>query len=189
VLFYGQFIPLHGIETIVRAAQIMHNEPVRFVLIGCGQEEERIRSLLAQAALPALEWIRWVEYGKLSDWIQQADVCLGIFGDTEKAARVIPNKVYQIVSARKPLVTRDSPAMRELVGESEPGVVLVPPADPEALAAALRRQRQERSAREAPLYADLCNRITPAAIGRQALAVLQEVTAARPRRHESEPGP
>lgn len=123
VLFYGQFIPLHGIETIVRAAQLAHGEPIRWILIGRGQEEDKVRRLLAQA--PAnVEWIEWVEYRNLRDHIARADICLGIFGDTGKAARVIPNKLFQILSAGAPLITRDSPAIRELLSPDMPGVYL-----------------------------------------------------------------
>ena len=173
VLFYGQFIPLHGIDTIVRAARLLRDEPVRFVIIGSGQEESKIRELLDQIELPDLEWIRWVEYEELVTWLGQADVCLGIFGDTDKAARVIPNKVFQIVAAGRPLITRDSPAIRELFGDGEPGVQLVPPADPEALAAAVLRQ-MHAPVSEPILYDSVRQRISPEAIGRQVLAVLRE---------------
>lgn len=174
VLFYGQFIPLHGIETIVRAAQLAHGEPIRWILIGRGQGEDKIRPLLAEA--PAnVEWIEWVEYQELRDHIARADICLGIFGDTGKAARVIPNKVFQILSAGAPLITRDSPAIRELLSPDMPGVYLVPPGEPGALLEAVRRFRETRAdLPERPLHRQAAGRIEPLAIGkdfREAIAV------------------
>jgi glycosyltransferase involved in cell wall biosynthesis len=165
VWFYGQFIPLHGIETIVKAAQAAVDEPIRWVLIGKGQEEGRIRDLLAKA--PAnVEWIEWVEYRDLRDHIAQADICLGIFGESDKAALVIPNKVFQILSAGVPLITRDSPAIRELLSPDMPGVYLIPPADPEALIAAIRRFQEERPDLPArPLHRLVAERIAPRAVG------------------------
>jgi glycosyltransferase involved in cell wall biosynthesis len=94
--------------------------------------------MLDAEKLPSLKWIPWVEYEKLIDWISQADVCLGIFGASGKAARVIPNKVFQILAAGKPLITRDSPAIRELLLPDMDGVTLVPAADAPALADAVR---------------------------------------------------
>ena len=140
VLFYGQFIPLHGIETIVRAAKLCDHEPIHWVLIGKGQEAPYIRTLVNKLSPRHLEWIEWVPYQKLVDYIQDADVCLGIFGDTGKAARVIPNKIYQVLAAGRPLITRDSPAVRELLFETE-SVILIPCTDSKSLAAAVKEMR------------------------------------------------
>lgn len=180
VLFYGQFIPLHGIDTIVRAAQAASGEAIQWVLIGKGQEAAKIRSLIA-AAPARIEWVPWVDYEALGDRIAEADLCLGIFGDTGKAARVIPNKVYQILSAGAPLVTRDSPAIRELLKDSMPGVYLVPPADPDALLAAVRRYASERdSLPPRPLRRGINGRIVPAAVGAALVRIVQEILSNHP---------
>lgn len=143
VLFYGQFIPLHGIQTIVEAAHLTREDDVRWILVGSGQEEGRIREMLDEAPLPHLDWIPWVPYEELRNLIAQADVCLGIFGLSEKAANVIPNKAFQVLAAGARLITMDSPAIRELVNESTPGIHLVPPGNAEALAAKVRELRKE----------------------------------------------
>jgi glycosyltransferase involved in cell wall biosynthesis len=168
ILFYGQFIPLHGIETIVRAAQASAERPWRWVLIGRGQEEDRIRGLIEAGPTARLEWIPWVPYEDLVSWIAGADICLGIFGDTGKASRVIPNKVFQILCAGRPLVTRDSPAIRELLTEPSPGVYLVRPADPQALIEAVERYRSERHTlvdRPLPLHAGALEHFSLPALG------------------------
>jgi glycosyltransferase involved in cell wall biosynthesis len=182
VLFYGQLIPLHGIETILRAARLARKDGkdqkdetdagFEWVIIGRGQEEEKVRRMLAEEPLERLRWIPWVPYPDLAGQIHTADVCLGIFGASGKAANVIPNKVFQIVSCGKPLITRDGPAIRELLDEG-PGVYLVPPADPEALLAALRRFRDEReSLAGVALHAAARERITPRAIGGELTGIL-----------------
>ncbi len=135
VLFYGQFIPLHGIETIVAAARLARDqgESIDWTIIGTGQEAPRIQANLAADPLPRLTWNKWVEYVDLIDFLQSADVCLGIFGASGKASRVIPNKVFQILSAGCPLVTMDSAAIQELLSGGDPGIRLVPPNDPRSL--------------------------------------------------------
>lgn len=143
VLFYGQFIPLHGIDTIVEAARLTRNESIRWTLIGRGQDAPRIRGMLASDPLPNLEWIDWVAYEELPERISRMDVCLGIFGASAKAASVIPNKVFQIIAAGQPLITRDSPAIRELLAHDPPCVRLVPPSDAHALAEAVRACRRD----------------------------------------------
>jgi SAM-dependent methyltransferase len=70
------------------------------------------------------------------------DVCLGIFGTGDKALRVVPNKVFQGAAAGCAIVTSDSAPQRRTLGAA---AVLVPPGDPEALAAALLRLAGDRA--------------------------------------------
>ncbi len=175
VLFYGQFIPLHGVGTIVEAARLAVDDDIEWVLLGRGQEEGPVRATLASHPLPKLRWIPWVDYRELIDWIHSADVCLGIFGDTDKAARVIPNKVFQVLSAGAPLVTRDSPAIRELIGSARPGIELVPAADPSALYAAVKRLVARGPDQAGPFHQDLEPFIQPRGVGHQLFRVLEQV--------------
>lgn len=121
LLFYGQFIPLHGIEKIIQAAEKMGVAEYSWTLIGKGQEAEIISQMLAAKPIENLRWIPWVKYDELIQYIHNSDICLGIFGDTIKTQLVIPNKVFQIISAGKPIVTLDTPAMRELFPEEVNG--------------------------------------------------------------------
>jgi glycosyltransferase involved in cell wall biosynthesis len=130
-VFVGKLIPLHGLETILGAARFAPE--LRFRVIGSGQLE----SLLVSRP-PNVEWIRWVEYEELPRELHRAGCALGIFGTSDKARRVIPNKAFQALACGAPLVTADTPAARELLVDGE-SALLVPPGDPEALADALRR--------------------------------------------------
>jgi glycosyltransferase involved in cell wall biosynthesis len=168
VLFYGQFIPLHGIQHIVEAARLLRDASVDWVLIGQGQEATLIRTMLENEPLPRLRWIEWVEYADLKNWIGRADLCLGIFGTSDKAASVIPNKVFQIVAAQKPLVTRDSIAIRELLKDAPPCVYLVRPGDARALADAIEQHANQRGKQvTTSCHSDLLRLIDAKAIGGQ----------------------
>jgi glycosyltransferase involved in cell wall biosynthesis len=135
--FVGKLIPLHGLETILAAARLAPDIPFR--LVGSGQLE----ALLADRAAN-VDWVRWVEYDRLPGELHRAGCALGVFGRSPKAARVIPNKAYQALACGTPLVTADTPGARELLVDGE-SALLVPPADPEALAGALRRLRDDRA--------------------------------------------
>ncbi|RLA38936.1 MAG: hypothetical protein DRR42_27945 [Gammaproteobacteria bacterium] len=136
ILFYGQFIPLHGIETVVRAAKLTESENVQWLMIGKGQESSKIRALVEELKPVNISWLEWVEYDELIKYLANSHVALGIFGSTDKAQRVIPNKVFQILMAGRPLITADTPAVRELLCDGE-GVQLIPTASPDALASAV----------------------------------------------------
>ncbi len=175
-LFYGQFIPLHGIPTIVEAARIIEGQAVEIIIIGRGQESDRVMEMLNETPLSCLRWIPWVDYQRLSHFIQSADVCLGIFGDSAKAGRVIPNKVYQILHSGKVLITRTSPAIRELLAPDQQGVYLVPPADPKMLAAQMQNLFESgREPLERRYHASLQNQIAPLAIGSEIAEYIKKI--------------
>ena len=139
VHFHGTFIPLHGIPYIIEAARLLADEPLRFRIVGSGQESERVRKEVARRGLSNIEFVESVPLQELPPLIASAQVCLGIFGDTAKTGRVVPNKVFECMAMGKPIVTSDSPAVRELFAPDSPPLVLVPSADAAALASALRR--------------------------------------------------
>lgn len=161
VLFIGKFIPLHGIETIIQAAALLRERgaAARIEIVGTGQTYEAMRALARQLGLDsagnALVWTDWIPFEQLGGRLRMADVALGVFGDGEKAARVIPNKVFQSTACGVATVTLDAPAIRTLLHD-DVSALLIPPADPHALADAierltdpLARERIARAGREA----------------------------------------
>ena len=131
VLFVGKLIPLHGMETILEAARLAPELEVR--VIGSGQLNGAM-----EARPPNVEWIEWIAYDDLPREYWGAGCALGIFGTSDKALRVIPNKAYHALACGTPLITSDTPAARELLRDGE-NALLVPPGDPAALAEAMRR--------------------------------------------------
>jgi glycosyltransferase involved in cell wall biosynthesis len=130
-LFVGKLIPLHGLETILAAARAAPELGVR--LVGSGQLESLLRDRPAN-----VEWVPWVKYERLPAELHRAGCALGIFGTSDKAQRVIPNKAFQALACGTPLITADTPGASELLVHEE-SALLVPPGNPEALAAAMRR--------------------------------------------------
>ena len=134
-LFVGKLAPLQGLETILavsRAAPELH-----FRIVASGQREALLESAPAN-----VERLAWVPYERLAAEYHRASCALGIFGTTPKARRVIPNKVFQALACGVPVVTADTPAVRELLRDGE-SALLVPPGDGTALAVALRRLRDD----------------------------------------------
>jgi glycosyltransferase involved in cell wall biosynthesis len=144
-LFYGKLAPLHGVESVLEAARAPGAPPVR--LIGDGQLGGWLEAELARDRPPGLAWERWVPYEDLGAEIAASAICLGIFGTSDKAARVVPNKVWQALASRRAVVTADTPGVREVLRDGE-SALLVPPGDGEALGAALARLAADAGLRE-----------------------------------------
>jgi glycosyltransferase involved in cell wall biosynthesis len=133
VYFHGNFIPLQGIEYILEAAQILKDENIIFNIIGTGQKYGEMLKVARENNLSNVMFLGRKLLTELPQHISASDVCLGIFGNTEKTQRVIPNKVFECLAMRKPVITGDTPAIREFMADGK-NIVLCPVANSRALA-------------------------------------------------------
>jgi glycosyltransferase involved in cell wall biosynthesis len=134
VLFFGLFTPLQGAPVIGEAiAQLPPDAGIEVTMIGSGQDLAETRQWAADS--PLVTWREWVEPSELRCLLRENHVCLGIFGDTPKALRVTPNKVFQGAAAGCAILTSDTAPQRRSLGDA---ARFVPVADPTALALALR---------------------------------------------------
>jgi glycosyltransferase involved in cell wall biosynthesis len=133
VQFHGNFIPLQGVRYILEAAKILRNELIDFRIIGDGQEYELASALVREHKLTRVQLLGHVPNAEIPELLASAHISLGIFGDTEKTQHVIANKVYEAIATGRPVITADTPAMRELMPAAKEAC-LVPAADSRALA-------------------------------------------------------
>ena len=119
VHFHGSFIPLQGIEYIIDAARHLEKENIQFNIIGSGQTEREIHTYTKTLGVHNVHFLGRVPYEKINDYLNESDVSLGIFGNTSKAKRVIPNKLYEGIAARRATITGDSAAVREVFENHE----------------------------------------------------------------------
>ncbi|MBM3665733.1 MAG: glycosyltransferase family 4 protein, partial [Actinobacteria bacterium] len=143
-LWYGKPSPMHGLDVILDAARIPGTPPIR--LVGEGQLDDWLAGELRRDPPAALEHVPWVPYERLRDEVAACGVVLGIFGRSDKASRVVPNKVFQAMAAGRPVITADTPGIREVLTHGH-DAVLVPAGEPAALAAALMALAADPDAR------------------------------------------
>jgi glycosyltransferase involved in cell wall biosynthesis len=143
VLYYCSYLPLHGVDIVVKAASILRDKRISFRLIGSGQEYKSVRALALQLKLTNITWVPDVPLEQLPKEIAKTDVCLGgHFGSSIKAERVIPGKIYQMLAMGSPVIAGDTPANRELL-ENNQSALLCNPGDPQALASAILNLYQD----------------------------------------------
>ena len=177
VLYFGQYIPLHGVEVILSAADRLRDDArIRFQLVGRGQTLEAAEAMALRLRLPNVDFHPvWLPLDQLyRRFILPADLCLGIFGDRPKTTRVVPYKVYTALAAGRPVISTDSPAVRELL---TPGreIHVVPPGDPAALATAvlaLTERPEQRLALAVAGHEAWRQRFSPRILGEALLTLL-----------------
>ncbi len=175
VLFFGSFLPLHGVEIAVEAAKLLAGESgIRFRFIGDGQTFPAVRRFVGENSLANVELPGRTPIAALPGEIAAADLCLGVFGRTEKSRRVIPHKVVQSAAAGRPVITARSPAVEELFTHRRDIFLCDEPLGP-SLAQAILELRRDGWLRKAIAAAGarlVREQLAPAAVGRSLLDLL-----------------
>lgn len=181
IFFYGTFIPVHGIQYIVRAAKLLEeDEDIKIKIMGRGQTYPQIRALSEQLGVKNITFFNSVAYETLPPHLATADICLGIFGNSEKARRAIPNKACDAVAMKKPLITGDSPGVREVFVDKET-VFLCEMANPQSLADAILGLKEDEELRNKiaeggyELYKE---KFTPKVIGKEVKTIIEKTRGA-----------
>lgn len=165
VLFIGIGQPLQGIEYVLKARELLKgNSDIKFRLIGPfkGSDES------------------WVPYNMLADEINRADICLGLFGTTDRTRRYIANKVFFALACAKPIISADTPAMREAFID-EMNCLMTSRGNADAIADAILRlcdkSMREKIAKAG--YELYKQRFTPNVIGQKLKNILEEIYTAK----------
>ncbi|AJF61478.1 Glycosyl transferase group 1 [archaeon GW2011_AR15] len=178
VSFHGTFIPLQGIEYIVKAAKILEKEKIKFEIVGAGQTYNEIKELCKKLKIKNIDFLGFKKLETLPGYISRGDVCLGIFGASEKTQRVIPNKAYEIIAMEKPLITGDTPAIKELFSHKK-NCYLCNAADERSLADAIMALKKDAGLRKKiasggnALFEEKCSAVEMGKTLKQYLAGLQ----------------
>lgn len=134
VLYYGTFIPNHGVDTIIEAANLLKGDPeIVFELVGTGPMKAKAIELARDYDLENVTFIDWIDKEALPEKISRAHVILGVFGTTPQSVMTIQNKIYEGLAMGKPVLTGDSPAVQQVLSH-EGYAYLVERANPQALA-------------------------------------------------------
>lgn len=176
ILFHGKFIPLQGVEYIIQAAKILESDKgIEFKIIGDGQTFSAISQLVQKLGLTNVSFLGKKPINELPDFLSRADICLGIFGNTQKNTRVIPNKVYEAAAMAKAIISADTPAIRELFTDRE-DILLCWRADARDLADKILELKNNRQLREKiadGAYELFTKKATPEIIGQNLLESLK----------------
>jgi glycosyltransferase involved in cell wall biosynthesis len=138
VLYYGTFIPNHGVPYILEAAKCLENEKsLLFQFIGSGPELDLCLDMVNKYSLKNVEFISWMEQEVLINYIHNADIVLGAFGRTPQSIMTVQNKIYESMAMGKLVITGDSHAVRDQF-ENYREIILCDRDKPENLATVIK---------------------------------------------------
>ena len=146
VQYHGSYIPLQGMDIIVEAAaELKDCQDIRWRFIGSGQLFAESITKASELGATQIEYIERLPFKEMNAYLNEADVILGIFGQTAKADRVVPNKLYEGLAVGKPVISKRTRATT-LLDESE---IMFVERDAEQLSAAILELKNNPAKRKA----------------------------------------
>jgi glycosyltransferase involved in cell wall biosynthesis len=184
VLYYGTFIPLHGVETIIRAAAELRERPhIHFDFYGEGQERPMAEALVRELGLENVHFQGWIDKELLPGEIARSHLCLGVFGTTKQARCTIQNKIWEGMMMQRPVISGDSETVREALNDKE-HLYLVDRGNPKALAEGILALEADPALREriTHLAYERVQDNTIAGTGKRTKTVLENIFNTKTRR-------
>jgi len=148
----AMYVGAHGtyssLETVLAAADRLRDRPdIAVVLVGGGDRKPALQREAERRAVPNVHFVDPVPKRDVPRWLARADVCLLPYQDRALFAGALPNKTFDYLAAARPvLAAAPDGELTRLVREAGCGVC-VPPEDPDAMAAALRRLADDAEGR------------------------------------------
>jgi colanic acid biosynthesis glycosyl transferase WcaI len=144
VLYAGTLGMSQGIGTLVDAAELLDGDAeIEIVIAGDGAEGPELRERLAVGGLHNVTMLGRVPHERVPELYAEADAAVVLLRDKPLFEGALPTKMFEAMSAGRPLVLSAAGEAATLVEEASCGVV-VPPERPRELAEALTDLAQNR---------------------------------------------
>jgi glycosyltransferase involved in cell wall biosynthesis len=127
--YIGNFNPHRGLETIIEGfAQLLESAPdSTLLMVGDSYDDyaDRLKQLCVDLGISEdVEFTGWVDFERVPSYINACDVTHCLFkGESPQAEYALPNKLFQSMFMGTPVVVSDLRAMRNVVEETESGLV------------------------------------------------------------------
>jgi glycosyltransferase involved in cell wall biosynthesis len=157
VLYAGTHGISQGLTSVADSAALLTDEPIRFAFVGDGADKQRLRHRVAEQGLRNVALLPGIPHEQVPALLAAADICLVPLRNVPLFSSFIPSKMFEYLAAGKPVVAALAGEAAQIL--SEAGAWVVPPADSEALALAIRTlaadpQRRQAMGRQGRCYVE-----------------------------------
>jgi glycosyltransferase involved in cell wall biosynthesis len=142
LLYAGTLGLAQGLDVLVRASSLAGPEVVQTTIAGDGAEADRLRDQVSRLEAGNVRLLGSVPGNAVPGLYARADAAAVLLRDLAIFRGALPTKMLEAMAAGRPLVLSARGEAAALVQRAGAGVV-VEPGDPEALAGALRRLRED----------------------------------------------
>ena len=137
VTYAGAIGPANDIPTIVRGAERLRDKTdIQFLLVGGGKALEEVRSLVQEKKLDNVTIAGIRQKSEMPDVLAASNACVATLQNIPMFKMTYPNKIFDYMAARKPIVLGIDGVIRKVVEDGKGGI-FVEPGDDKQLADAV----------------------------------------------------
>lgn len=133
----GNIGEIQSVETVLEAASLLRNEPVRFHIVGGGTDLERLQDIAKEQGLNNVVFYGRRPLEEMPDFYAQSDAMLVTLKADPVLSLTLPGKVQSYMAAGKPIIGAINGETARVIAEAECGFC-GPAEDGEALAENIR---------------------------------------------------
>ncbi len=154
--FVVTYVGAHGVANhlvqLLEAAKLLKSHPdVRIMLVGDGMQKPMLKEKAREMNLDNVLFVDAVPKNVIVDYVAASDVCTAVLKKVDTFKTVYPNKVFDYMSAHRPILLGIDGVARKLVEDAGAGL-FVEPENPQAFADGVLKLKEN------PAYCQDCGR-------------------------------
>ncbi len=128
--FIVTYTGAHGVanhlEYILNIAERMkgYDKDIQFLLIGDGMRKNDLISMANKMNLDNVTFIDAQPKNKISKYVNLSDACIAVLKNNDTFKTVYPNKIFDYMSCKKPILLGIDGVARELVEDNKAGIYI-----------------------------------------------------------------
>jgi glycosyltransferase involved in cell wall biosynthesis len=146
--FVVTYVGAHGVANhliqLLEAAKLLkEHKDIVFMLVGSGMEKPMLVQKAAELGLDNVVFVDSVSKDVIVDYVAASDVCTAVLKKVDTFKTVYPNKVFDYMSAKRPIIIAIDGVARKLVEDAGAGLY-VEPENAKEFAEAVLRLKQDK---------------------------------------------
>lgn len=145
VIHFGAMGLANGLDYILDAAKILQKKKdnnIKFLFAGSGSQETHLKKRQLEEAIDNIAFLGEFNMNKMAEIVNIADCSITTFSNLQILQTNSPNKLFDSLSAQKPIIVNSEGWTKKMVNEHKCGAY-VDPAKPEELANLLTQWKNE----------------------------------------------
>ena len=126
VLYSGNMGLAQGLESVIKAADILQKYPIDFKFVGSGVKQKALKTKADKLGLKNVVFLPVQKKEELIKLIKKASVCLVPLKNNPLFKNAIPSKMFEYMACGRPVIVSISGEVTEIIKKAKSGLISSP---------------------------------------------------------------